>query len=133
MEVGLEGWQKSHSQGNITGAESDKGIRYAPPEVNQELQRLGIEQHIADINKQKADGVQVLLTTETRSHEGTLRLKSITYKLELSDGNGSPTRIYEAEITVSDNRDNPRVGIDADPVNWDAVERYLKPIPPRED
>lgn len=35
IEVGLPGWQRSHSQGSGTGFESPNAIRYAPEEVNQ--------------------------------------------------------------------------------------------------
>jgi|GEM_PF-4474688 len=48
--------ERAHSQGNITGAESSQGIRYALREVNQTIQKSGIEQFISDLNLQKAPG-----------------------------------------------------------------------------
>jgi hypothetical protein len=77
VQVNLEGWERCHSQGNITGAESARGIRYAPSEVNQQYQRLGIEQAVGDLFETKAPSTDVILTTETRSHPGTLRLAEI--------------------------------------------------------
>jgi hypothetical protein len=36
IQVGLSGWQRSHSQGSGTGFESPNAIRYAPEEINLE-------------------------------------------------------------------------------------------------
>jgi hypothetical protein len=64
------------------------------------------------------------------AHSGTRRLASITYKIEASRDGGDRVRLYEAEITVSDDRTDPRVGIDiqqyADP------EQFLRDAPGRE-
>jgi hypothetical protein len=48
--VGLFGWQRAHSQGPGLGAESQHGIRYAPADVNQHCQRLGIERHLRELH-----------------------------------------------------------------------------------
>lgn len=42
VELGLVGWERAHSKGNILGADSPHAIRYASREVNQAFQRLGV-------------------------------------------------------------------------------------------
>jgi hypothetical protein len=129
VEVGLKGWERAHSQGNITGAESAQGIRYAPSEVNQEFQKLGIEQFISDLNAQKASGVTIYLTTETESHPGTLRLKSIVYKVEAAHGTEKPTRLFEAGLEIQNQTTTPRVTPSSE--RYGDIESFLKPIPAR--
>ncbi|MBE2314860.1 hypothetical protein DVA67_002645 [Solirubrobacter sp. CPCC 204708] len=120
VEVDLKGWERAHSRGNNLGTESAAGIRYAPPKVNQELQRLGVEDHIAGLYGQRADGVEVILTTVTRSHPGTLRLASIEYEVTLVR-DGKSLRAYGASITVG--RDDPtRVAADA----WDVATAVME-------
>ena len=123
-QVGLDGWHRAHSQGAGLGNEMKEGIRYAPPEVNLKLQNQGIEQHIRDIRDQLHPDAKLLLTTETKAHEGSLRLKSIDYKLE-AEMNGERSRIYEASIEVENKRDNPKVTVSAESYT-DDIERYLR-------
>jgi hypothetical protein len=112
VEVGLAGWERAHSQGKITGVESPEGIRYAPSEVNQGFQRLGIERFIRELFQEKAGDVDVWLTTVTYTHRGTLRLKEIQYRVDVVANNVSKT-LFEASIEVEDARTNPRVTTDA--------------------
>src|SRR6185312_1460605 len=86
VELGLVGWERSHSQGAGTGKESPHGILYAPAEVNQQLQNKGIEQFMRDFFKVKAKDAELFLTTDTTPWPGTLRLKSIEYKFEAKRG-----------------------------------------------
>jgi hypothetical protein len=123
-QVGLDGWHRAHSQGAGLGNEMKEGIRYAPPEVNLKLQNQGIEQHIRDIRDQLHPDAKLLLTTETKAHEGSLRLKSIDYKLEV-EMNAERSRIYEASIEVENKRDNPKVTVSAESYT-DDIERYLR-------
>jgi hypothetical protein len=123
-QVGLDGWHRAHSQGAGLGNEMKEGIRYAPPEVNLKLQNQGIEQHIRDIRDQLHPDAKLLLTTETKAHEGSLRLKSIDYKLE-AEMNGERSRIYEASIEVENKRDNPKIAASAESYT-DDIERYLR-------
>jgi hypothetical protein len=122
VEVGLTGWQRAHSQGAGTGAECAKGIRYAPAEVNQALQNKGIERQIREMYKTASErGITLHQTTETRTHPGTLRLASITYRIDGSKEGQKPIRMLEAEITIENKRDNPRVTVDARKCGaWDA-------------
>ncbi|MEU0399577.1 DUF4157 domain-containing protein [Streptomyces sp. NPDC006197] len=131
VEVNVPGWERAHSQGNITGAESARGIRYAPKEVNQELQKCGIEQAISDLFTQKASDVDVIMTTETWAHPGSLRLAKITYKIELKKPTGDSLTAYEAEITVVNATSSPRCVGTADPIGWPRLESegWLKTVP----
>lgn len=113
------GWERAHSQGNITGHESAFGILYAPQAVNQQFQRLGIEGFIRDLNGQVGSDVTLRLITETRAHPGTRRLESITYRVDAVAADGRRVRMYEARIEVQDSLDSPRVHASA--------ERYFVP------
>jgi hypothetical protein len=116
--VGLHGWERLHSQGNITGHESRFGITYAPSEVNQKLQRLGIEEFIRQLLAIKPKDFELVLTTVTSTHKAyinrrtveTNRLKEIVYKIEAFNVKTKlPKTVFEAWIAVDDNKRNPRI------------------------
>ncbi|MCG7941291.1 MAG: polymorphic toxin type 4 domain-containing protein [Candidatus Thiodiazotropha lotti] len=110
VEVGLQGWERAHSQGNITGHESPHGIRYAPREVNQHFQRLGIEKFIQELYKLKADDVDLWLTTVTSTHTGTLRLKEIQYRVDVVR-RGQSKALFEASIEVENKKSFPKISV----------------------
>jgi hypothetical protein len=114
IEVGLVGWQRAHSQGAGTGAESPNAIRYAPEEVNQRFQRLGIERYIRELFDRKPADTELWLTTVTSTHPRTLRLKEIQYRLD-AVRNVQSRRLFEASITIEDKRINPHVDSKATP------------------
>lgn len=114
VEVGLIGWQRSHSQGSGTGRESPEAIRYAPEEVNQALQRLGIERYLRELFSLKPADTELWLTTVTETHSGTLRLKEIQYRVDAVRGNAD-RRLFEAEIQIANERLNPKVTLNATP------------------
>lgn len=132
VEVDLAGWERAHSHGNITGAESGQGIRYAPREVNQHYQRLGIERAIRDLFSQKRSNVEVIMTTETSSHPGTLRLSQIVYRIDLVEPpTGRSLRVYEASLEVANAKHAPKITVPMlDPIGWHLLESdgWLKPI-----
>jgi hypothetical protein len=129
IDVGLEGWQRAHAQGGGTGFESAHAIRYAPEEVNQSFQRLGIERYIRELIATKPDDVDLWLTTVTTTHPRSLRLKEIQYRLdELPKGQvrrSLAMRLLEAEIIVSDDRVAPRVGGSVTPYLLDESKTAL--------
>jgi hypothetical protein len=114
VEVGLPGWQRSHSQGSGTGFESPNAIRYAPEEVNQRFQRLGIERYLRELVELKPADTELWLTTVTTTHPGTLRLKEIQYRVDAVK-KGSSQRLFEASIEIADRRINPAVTVEATP------------------
>jgi hypothetical protein len=114
IEVGLPGWQRAHSQGSGTGFESPNAIRYAPEEVNQEYQRLGIERYLRELVQIKSADTELWLTTVTTTHPRTLRLKEIEYRVDAIK-NGLSRRLFEASIEVADRRLNPRITVNATP------------------
>jgi hypothetical protein len=111
IEIGLPGWERAHSQGNITGHENQHGIRYAPREVNQHFQRLGIERFIRELYAEKAANVDLWLTTVTYTHPRTLRLKEIQYRVD-AVRHGQPRALFEASITVEDKKTFPKIAVD---------------------
>ena len=114
--VGLPGWQRSHSQGSGTGFESPSAIRYAPEEVNQQFQRLGIERYLRELVELKPSDTQLWLTTVTATHARTLRLKEIQYRVDAVKS-GVSRKLFEASIEIADQRVNPRVSVTATPFN----------------
>ncbi len=121
--AGLEGWERAHSQGNITGHESAHGIAYAPSLVNQALQKLGVENYITQWFEVKPEDVVLILTTATYMHDEIIngkkikgnRLKEIIYRVEAMKANERlPKLIFEAWIAVDDNKMNPRVTCDVE-------------------
>lgn len=112
VEVGLVGWERAHSQGSGTGHESPFAIRYAPAEVNQHFQRLGIERFLRDLFQQKSANVELVLTTVTYAHPGTLRLKEIQYRVTAVRG-AQRHALFEAAIEVENKRQQPRVTVHA--------------------
>ena len=114
IQVGLAGWQRAHSQGSGTGAESPYAIRYAPEEVNQEYQRLGIERYLRELVEFKSADDELWLTTVTSTHPGTLRLKEIQYRVDVVSNRFS-RKLFEAGIEVENKKDKPRVTITATP------------------
>jgi len=128
IELGLQGWERSHSQGAGTGCESPHGILYAPKEVNQHLQNRGIEQFLRDFFQVKAPDVELFLTTDTAAWPGTRRLRCIEYVLEAKRGAVRRT-LFEASIEVSNDRERPRVTIRATPRG--DFEEFLPVLPKR--
>jgi hypothetical protein len=116
--VGLAGWERLHSQGNITGHESRLGITYAPSEVNQKLQRLGIEEFMRQLLAIKPPDFELVLTTVTSTHKrwigrqiiDTKRLKEIQYKIEVFNKKSKLVKtVFEAWISVGDDKISPRI------------------------
>ena len=128
VEVGLPGWDRAHSQGAGTGKESSRGILYAPAEVNRNLQNDKLERFLRDFFKLKAKDVELYLTTDTQAWPGTMRLKSIDYKIEAKRG-GKTRTLFEASIEIANTRTNPRVSISATP--FADFEEFLPPLPPK--
>jgi hypothetical protein len=112
IEVGLPGWQRSHSQGSATGFESFNAIRYAPEEVNQEFQRLGIERYLRELVQLRPADTELWLTTVTTTHPRTLRLKEIQYRVDAVK-QGLSRRLFEASIEVADQSLHSRVTVNA--------------------
>lgn len=131
VQVGLKEWERAHSQGNITGCESAHGIRYAPREVNQRFQRLGIERFIREHYEEKADDVELWLTTTTYTHQWTPRLKEITYVVHVVR-NSKSWALFEASIMIEDKKEFPKITIYAhDRLDRSDWLKFLKPAEKR--
>jgi hypothetical protein len=121
-------WQRSHSEGQSTGNESQHGIVYAPAEVNQAYQNQGIEDHLRIMYAQKAADVEFELQTVTETHSGTRRMKRIEYKVTAIRG-GVRTPVYKVAINVANDR-NPGIYLDSAEPGAD-VDQFLRPLPRR--
>ena len=122
IEVGLKGWDRAHSQGAGLGNESSRGILYAPMNFNRSDQANGIEAYIKNLFENKPADKDMVLTTVTTPHPGTLRLKSITYRVDMIPkgasldsikSQGSNT-LFVVSLGVSNDRVNPRISREVD-------------------
>jgi hypothetical protein len=125
-----EGFQRLHSQGPGTGFECDCGILYGSSEVNQELQRQGIEQFIREVHQQKRGDTELWLKTVTKAHPGTSDLAEIQYELSARKigSQHSPHPVYSATVTVDR---NGKVGISSECRTPSADRDYLRELPDR--
>lgn len=98
----IAGWERAHSQGAGLRAEAQAAIRLATKQVNQELQRNGVERTMRDLVRKLSPGDELHLTTTTMTHEGTLRLKEIQYQLYLHRAGGAAREaVFEVAIELS--------------------------------
>ncbi len=113
-EAGLVGprQERAHSQGQGTGFESPYGILYAPREVNQILQNQGVEAYLRELRDTAPPAFGFRLRTETAAQTGTLRLKEITYGVDIVDPNGVSHPFFDFKINVTGTRTAPKVGIE---------------------
>jgi hypothetical protein len=117
-EMELPGYVKSdleraHSQGAGTGFEARYAIPYAPREVNQELQNLGIEEFIRELQANRTPGVEYKLLTTTTMHPNTRRLALIEYSIIGVSKEGRST-LFTTGIRVEGTLETPLVSIAED-------------------
>lgn len=99
----MKGFERAHGRGRGTGFECDCGILYAPRELNQHEQRLGIERYTQQLYRQKPTNADLWLTNEIVPHQGTKQLKSNTYTASLTEkGSNKQTEMFSIEL-----RDKP--------------------------
>jgi len=107
--------ERAHSQGAGTGFEAQYAIPYAPRIVNQDLQNTGIEMFLRELRKEHPEAT-FHLVTNTKVHPNSRRLSQIEYRIDISDG-AERHKLFEVDISVSDDALNPRVGISSTPVD----------------
>ncbi len=127
VAFGLENYDRAHSQGASLGNESPEGILLAPAKVNRVFQNHGIESYLRDLYSAKREDVEFILTTVTSAHEGTSRLKSIEYRVDVVE-NGKRSKFFEASIEVGRNKDNPTIHCPT-PEFYGDRDRYIKRSP----
>ncbi len=110
-EIGLDGYENAHLWGPGFGDEARAGIMYAPRELNQAFQRLGIELRIRDLRDLGYD-VHLSATAEAydkttlgdlgyRLYRGEEVLKSVKYEVGVLDPRtGEVRRLFDVEIHV---------------------------------
>jgi hypothetical protein len=103
----------AHSQGQGTGFESFYAIAYAPSDVNQILQNLGIEEFLRILHENQLRGVTYKLVTTTSLHSRSLRLKQITYRVEAVFG-GENRTVLTTGIRVEGSAEKPLVSLAED-------------------
>lgn len=103
----------AHAQGQGTGFESFYAIAYAPSDVNQILQNLGIEEFLRILHDNQLRGVTYKLITATTLHPRSLRLKQITYRVEAVFG-GEGRTVLTTGIRVEGSVEKPLISLAED-------------------
>jgi hypothetical protein len=101
--------ERAHGIGAGFGTEF-KFVAYAPQEVNQILQNKGIEKVIRSLFAEKLSDQAITVRVSMATHPGTMRVKSITYRVVGSEGGKG--NMVEAGIHVGGTVENPVVRTD---------------------
>ncbi len=109
--------ERAHSAGQGTGFESPHAIRLAAREINQRVQRWGIELFLRRLSEQfprsEFPDLQLEASTTTSTVPGSLRLQSIDYRVDAVHG-GVRDWLLQFRIEVGGEPGNPRLTIPAD-------------------
>lgn len=127
--------EKAHTFGPILGAESPYGILYAPREVNQLLQRHGVEGYLNRLNRVIPDGTALRVHTETTQRQLTMRLQEIQYSVDVVEIDSGAIRPFLTfGIIVDGTFQNPRIAIDPVQFSNSRIAEYFRgliPVPRR--
>lgn len=104
--------ERAHAIGRGFGSEFFFVV-YAPRHVNQILQNHGIEEKIRNAYLKVAPGEKIIIGVHVVTHPGTMRLKSITYKVMMQKGKERQTHA-EIEIGVSGEVKKPKYSLSSD-------------------
>ncbi|GAB3344904.1 polymorphic toxin type 4 domain-containing protein [Modestobacter lapidis] len=111
--------ERAHAAGQGTGFEAPHAIRLAAGEVNQRVQRWGIELFLRRLRDRfpRSDypDLQLEASTTTATVPGTLRLQSIDYRVDAVHG-GNRDWLMQFRIEVGGEVRNPRLTIPPDSV-----------------
>ena len=128
MEEVLEekkGYERAHLLGPILGHDLPQGVMYAPSEVNQKLQKSGIEGLIKAMYKQRYPGAEFKVTLTATPHPGGGDLlASAKYVLEGRFPNEEWTFIFDYTIKVGLGASPSIVAKAGEPPDMEAVHRF---------
>lgn len=128
MEEVLEekkGYERAHLLGPILGHDLPQGVMYAPSEVNQKLQKSGIEGLIKAMYKQRYPGAEFKVTLTATPHPGGGDLlASAKYVLEGRFPGEEWTFIFDYTIKVGLGASPSIVAQAGEPPDMEAVHRF---------
>jgi hypothetical protein len=128
MEDVLEekkGFERAHLLGPILGHDLPQGVMYAPSEVNQKLQKSGIEGLIKAMYKQRYPGAEFKVTLTATPHPGGGdMLASAKYVLEGRFPGEEWTFIFDYTIKVGLGASPAIVAKAGEPPDMEAVHRF---------
>ena len=110
QRIGWENWKLLPLPDDVSGR---RKWPYRAP-IGQAIFGASAPDYVRELLAHRPPGVELWLTTVTTTHPRTLRLKEIQYRVDAVWGTQS-RRLFEASIAVSDNRDSPRVTVQATP------------------
>lgn len=91
--------ERAHAHGAGRGPESPFGILHAPVEVNQLLQKRGVEVFLERLRDSAPPGAEFHYVTEIRPQPDNIRLAEVTYRIDVSL-NGERMPFAEFRIDV---------------------------------
>lgn len=118
------GYERAHLLGPILGHDLPQGVFYAPSEVNQTLQKSGIEHMIKAMHAQRYPGAEFKVTLTAQPHAGGDFLASARYVLHGRFPGEDWTFIFDYTIKVGAGA-SPRITVKAgEAADMDAVHRF---------
>jgi hypothetical protein len=123
-KAGLPDHERAHLLGPILGKESSLGIYYAPRDVNQRLQKRGIEGFLRSMYAKRYPGAQFFLRAEAAPHPGTDILARVVYTLRGKLPGEPETEILQMRIMIGSDPQKPTVKLQSGGVDEDAWGRY---------
>ncbi|MGN6377777.1 MAG: polymorphic toxin type 4 domain-containing protein, partial [Gaiellales bacterium] len=120
-------YELAHAQGQGTGFESPYALLLAPSEVNQRLQRWGIEEYLYRLRDATPQGTDFHLVTSSSARPRSRELASIEYRIDVSNAQGQRKPLFAFTISVEGDRSNPHVFIDPESV-WMSSDRDLETL-----
>jgi hypothetical protein len=121
--AGYSGYQRAHLLGPGFGKESSLGIFYAPEDVNQRLQRSGIELLIRAMYEKRYTGAEFRVSLTATPYPGTELLAKANYKLYGRFAGAEWAQIFEYTIKVGVGA-VPSVKVLAGETDLDAVHAF---------
>src|SRR5215213_2238789 len=120
----LPGFERAHLLGPILGHDLPQGVFHAPPEVNQRLQKSGIEGLIQAMYKKRYPGAEFRVTLTATPHPGGDFLASARYVLDGRFPGEDWTFIFEYVIKVGLGAAPSIRATAGEPADLEAINRF---------
>ena len=116
------GLQRAHLVGPGLGYDRPEGVFYATEEVNQRLQRIGIETMIKEMYDRRYPGAEFMLVATATPRAGDM-LARANYKLNGRMPGEEWTQLFEYTIVVSASAATPPKVLSGEPPDMSAINR----------
>jgi hypothetical protein len=120
----LPGYERAHLLGPILGHDLPQGVFYAPSEVNQKLQKSGIEGLIKAMYARRYPGAEFRVTLTAMPHPGGDFLASAKYVLDGRFPGEEWTFIFDYVIKVGAGASPSITAKAGEPPDMEAIHRF---------